>query len=270
MADDTDIIPRRLSSSQIRVLQTCPRQYCLKYVMQLKDANADAEYFIIGRAFDDILHGTPVELVDLRPLDESKKDYRAMLKGMRMAVMAKIDVTKLVAPEQAIRTETETMKVDGLYVDEDDWWLVEVKTAGQSDFVLEEKIAMLKNDAQIAGYFARVPEIADAFFLDVSKFRGCKYIWALKPSKKKDPEYIAHVVDLTSSQLGDPTTTWRTAKAYGKLIADVIRTTYLQRRDPTDVPCNPAACRTPFGDCGFWEVCYGRRVAPAAGEEVCT
>ena len=261
------LFPPRLSPSQIRTLLTCPRSYLFDKVLGIKSSNSDAEYFILGRAFDDLMHGADVARVDLRPLDESKKDYRAMLSGMLAAVRAKFDCSKLQCAEMQLRTETETMKVDGLYVDGNAWWLVEIKTASASKFVIEDKVQLLKRDTQLAGYVAKKDLIADLLMLDVKQFKGIKYIWALKPTKKKDPVYEAHVVELTEKDLCDPAATWRTAKGYAKLIQDVIRTTWLQRNEISDVPMNPTACSTFMGDCGYYEQCYGRKCSSAGNAD---
>jgi hypothetical protein len=262
-----NIAPPRVSWSQVQCACGCLREYAYKYVMKLRPTNADAEYFIIGRTFDDIMNGTATAaLADLRPLDESKKDYRGMLEAMKLVTFAKFEEMgidfhhpNVEFPELELKTDSFTGKVDAILEWQGKWWLVEFKTASESAFDADERKRTVLRDGQLGAYLKHLQLIADSLFRAVEDFGGVVYVTAIKPGKNKDSVASAHVFVLTLAELSETMTEWDHMRRMAQLGRDMIQAYWRESPDPMKIPCNQNFCTRRFGDkCPFWEECFGK------------
>lgn len=265
-------MPPRLSSSQVVKIQTCPRAYAFEYLMKIPPANKDADYFIFGRAWHQVIQGdkTPEE-VDLSGMDESKRDYRKDLAGLLAATISALrdhgvewSQSQVQFPELAIRDEHLTIRIDGVVFIENKWYLAEFKAwAERSEEDKETLRDELCRDLQLGSYLSVVDKIADQMFVDPADFGGVLYCVAWKPKAKKEPKYSATVLTLTPDELGGSVQEWRHGYQMGRLLQEMISCQFYANRDPFEVASNKNSCRGKYDLCPYFQECHRQKCSMA-------
>lgn len=267
-------MPPRLSSSQVGKIQSCPRAYAFEYLMKIPPSNKDAEYFIFGRAWHQVIQGDAApDLVSLAGMDESKRDYRRDLSGLLEATRVALAAegvewaeNSVQFPELSIKDENITIRIDGIIFKDGKWFLAEFKAwADRSEEGKETLRDEICRDLQLGSYLSAIDQIADQLFVDPADFGGVIYCVAWKPKAKTNPKYSATVLTLAPDELGGALVEWKHGYQMGRLLQEMVGHQFYHRNDPFDVASNKNSCRGKYDLCPYFAECHKRKSSMGCG-----
>ena len=234
--------PEHISNSQVSMILECPRKWAWYYMGNKERKSSKAQD--IGKRFHhfietgEIIPGGFEEHFEKMAESYHDEMFRSGLDPAKVKHEVKYSDGKF------------TAYLDGLYQEDDGWWIMEFKTAAKFNAA---KTATLYMDMQINAY---VEESVEHFSRTMTgDFKGVIYVQIFKPLSKKNPQYKTSIDFVRKDSID--TSQWIKQKEFAILMKDIIVKYANRRGDILDVPGCLHQCHGIYGTCEHFSHCHG-------------
>lgn len=272
----------RLSYSSARLLQGCEQRYWhykVSKTQQDSDVEDNTKAFAIGSSFHKVLEDNKhEELLNIEPAERNDLIVRELEKCVQTEGLDEKDMAlthamlikylrlrkkqgfKTLACEYSIPSKLVIGFIDLIEEDPNGgWWISDMKTAKTFWSTL---VARLPQDRQINLYSHFAMDVARDLKLDLTKFKGCRYLVTTKSAAKKKAnesymDFVARMANglIKSYAIEIPVSKLNPAAVYNEHVE--LHKRSMQLREGEAPTKNFGYCENYFKPCPYWSQCHG-------------